>query len=215
MKIGSSSLTSGGDLDAAVTSLPAASQIVLTTPRLMLRTYREDDLPGLAELNGDREVVRFLGGRPMTREDSDALAGRIAANWASHGLGMIAVERRADGALLGMAGLDESPWHAGQIEVGWRLAPQHWGQGYATEAGAAWLEHGFGVRRLSRIIAIADADPPNVASIAVMRRLGMTLVHQAELDDHGELFEAVVYAITGQEWITASAVHAVVRQPDR
>lgn len=179
-----------------MTGLPAESQIVLSTPRLVLRTYREVDLPGLAELNGDREVVRFLGGRPMTREDSDALAGRIAASWAADGLGMIAVERKADGALLGMAGLDESPWHPGQIEV-----------------GAAWLEHGFGARGLSRIIAIADADPPNVASIAVMRRLGMSLDHQAELDDHGELFEAVVYAITAQDWLAASAVHDVVRQP--
>jgi len=208
-----SNLSIREDLDTAVTGLPAESQTVLSTPRLVLRTYREEDLPGLAELNGDREVVRFLGGRPMTREDSDALAGRIAASWAADGLGMIAVERKADGALLGMAGLDESPWHPGQIEVGWRLAPQHWGQGYATEAGAAWLEHGFGARALSRIIAIADADPPNVASIAVMRRLGMSLDHQAELDDHGELFEAVVYAITAQDWFAASAVHDVERQP--
>jgi RimJ/RimL family protein N-acetyltransferase len=191
-----------------------ASQIVRTTPRLVLRTYREDDLPGLAELNGDREVVRFLGGRPMTRADSDAMAARIEASWAENGLGMIAVERRADSALLGMAGLDESPWHPGQIEVGWRLAPQHWGHGYATEAGAAWLGHGFSARGLSRVIAIADADPPNVASIAVMRRLGMSLDHQAELDDHGELFQAVVYAITAAEWTAASAMHDVVGQPD-
>jgi RimJ/RimL family protein N-acetyltransferase len=177
-----------------------AGETVLTTARLVLRTYREDDLAALAELNGDPEVVRFLGGRPMSRADSDAMAARIEANWAANRLGMIAVERRADGAFLGMVGLDEAPWYPGQIEVGWRLPPKHWGHGYATEAGAAWLAEAFAARGLARVIAIADADPPNVASIAVMRRLAMSFDHEAELDDHGELFKAVVHVSTAEQW---------------
>jgi RimJ/RimL family protein N-acetyltransferase len=187
---------------------------VLTTSRLLLRTYREDDLPALAELNGDPEVMRFLGGRLMSRADSDAMAARIEANWAANRLGMLAVERRADGAFLGMAGLDEPPWYPGQIEVGWRLAPKHWGQGYATEAGAAWLQDAFAARGQEQVIAIADADPPNVASIAVMRRLGMSFDHEAELEDHGELFRAVVHASSADQRRAASAPHDVVGQPE-
>jgi RimJ/RimL family protein N-acetyltransferase len=191
-------------------------ETVLTTARLVLRTYREDDLPALAELNGDPEVMRFLGGRLMSRADSDAMAARIEANWLANRLGMIAVERREDGAFLGMLGLDEAPWYPGQIEVGWRLPPKHWGHGYATEAGAAWLEQAFVARGLARVIAIADADPPNVASIAVMRRLDMSFDHKAELDDHGELFQAVVHAITAEQWRAnaASVARDVVGQPD-
>jgi RimJ/RimL family protein N-acetyltransferase len=177
-----------------------AGETILTTTRLVLRTYRRDDLPALAELNGDPEVVRFLGGRPMSRADSDAMAARIEANWAANRLGMIAVERRQDGAFLGMVGLDEAPWYPGQIEVGWRFPPRHWGHGYATEGGSAWLEEAFAARGLARVIAIADADPPNLASIAVMRRLGLSFDHAAELDDDGEPFQAVVHAITAQRW---------------
>ena len=78
--------------------------VVLRTPRLLLRTFRRDDLPLYAALNADPEVARYLGG-PLTRQDSDDIAAWAQECYAREGLGLLAVERREDGAFLGMCGL--------------------------------------------------------------------------------------------------------------
>jgi RimJ/RimL family protein N-acetyltransferase len=173
---------------------------VLTTPRLRLRTFRPDDLPLYAALNADHEVVRFLGG-PLSRDESDAIAEYAQGLHAREGIGLLAVERAEDGVFLGMCGLHHvTDWYP-DIEVAWRLARRYWGHGYATEAAAAWLRHGFTTLDLPRVISIADREPPNVRSIAVMRRLGMVRDHDADLvDETGEPFAAVVHSITAAQW---------------
>jgi RimJ/RimL family protein N-acetyltransferase len=174
--------------------------VVLTTSRLRLRTFRSDDLPLYAELNADPEVVRFLGG-PLSRDESDAIAEHAQGLHAREGIGLLAVERAEDGVFLGMCGLHHVPAWYPDIEVAWRLARRHWGHGYATEAGAAWLRHGFTALDLPRVISIADREPPNVRSIAVMRRLGMVHDHDADLvDETGEPFAAVVHSISAAQW---------------
>jgi RimJ/RimL family protein N-acetyltransferase len=172
--------------------------VVLTTPRLLLRTFRRGDLPHYAALNADPEVVRYLGGVPLTREHSDELAEWAQECWAREGLGLLAVERRSDGAFLGMCGLHHQHSYPDDLEVAWRLAREHWGQGYATEAATAWLDHAFGTLDLPRVISITD--PPNLRSLAVMRRLGMVFDHQAEVEDDGVVFQAVVYSIGADQW---------------
>ena len=174
--------------------------VVLTTPRLRLRTFRPDDLPLYAALNSDPEVVRFLGG-PLSRDESDAIAEYAQGLHAREGIGLLAVERAEDGVFVGMCGLHHvTDWYP-DIEVAWRLARTHWGHGYATEAAAAWLRHGFTTLDLPRVISIADREPPNVRSIAVMRRLGMVHDHDADLvDETGEPFAAVVHSITAAQW---------------
>jgi RimJ/RimL family protein N-acetyltransferase len=172
---------------------------ILTTQRLTLRTFRRDDLPLYAALNVDPEVVRYLGG-PLSREDSDDIA-----EWANElneleGIGLIAVERREDGVFLGMCGLHHLESFPDDLEVAWRLARAHWGNGYATEAATAWLDHGFDTMGVPRIVSVAD--PPNTRSIAVMRRLGMAFEQQLEIDHEGERFEVVQYAITAEAWRT-------------
>ena len=111
--------------------------VILETPRLLLRAYREDDLAHFAALNADPEVYRTLGGEPLTREHSDEIA-----EWAQHvhqteGIGLLAVERRADGAFVGMCGLHHQETFPDEVEVAWRLAHEQWGRGYATEAATA------------------------------------------------------------------------------
>jgi RimJ/RimL family protein N-acetyltransferase len=178
-----------------------AGRTVLTTRRLLLRTWRRDDLPAFAALNADPEVVEFLGGAPLPLEESDAIAAYAEELWAAEGLGLLAVERRADGAFLGFAGLHRLwDWYPDDVEVAWRLAREHWGHGYATEAAEAWLAHAFGTRGLERVISITDREPPNVRSIAVMRRLGMVWDHDAELVEDGTAFPAVVHSITADRW---------------
>jgi RimJ/RimL family protein N-acetyltransferase len=170
---------------------------VLTTSRLILRTFRRDDLPLYAALNADPEVARFLGG-PITSEESNGIAEWAQDLFEREGIGLLAVERREDGAFLGMCGLHHFHAYPDDVEVGWRLAREHWGNGYATEAAVAWVDHGFTVMGLPRVISIAE--PENVRSLAVMRRLGMTLDHEADLEDGGDRFHALVYSITAGRW---------------
>ena len=172
--------------------------VVLTTPRLLLRTFRRDDLPQYAALNADPEVVRHLGGVPLSREYSDEIAEWAQQVYADEGIGLLAVERRVDGVFLGMCGLHHQESYPEEVEVGWRLARAHWGHGYATEAGSAWLDHAFGPLGLPRVISITEED--NRRSLAVMRRLGMVFDHQAEVVDDGQTFQAVVYSVTADQW---------------
>jgi RimJ/RimL family protein N-acetyltransferase len=173
--------------------------VVLTTPRLLLRTFRRNDLPKYAALNADPEVVRYLGGVPLTREHSDEIAEWAQECFAKEGLGLLAVERREDAAFLGMCGLHHQQSYPDDVEVGWRLAREHWGRGYATEAATGWLDHAFGPMGLPRVTSITD--PPNLRSLAVMRRLGMVFDHEAEVEDDGVMFQAVVYSITRDQWL--------------
>ncbi len=169
----------------------------ILTDRLVLRPHREEDLPQHAAMNADPEVMRYLGGT-LTAAQSDAMAARINAGLASHGHGMAAVERRADGQLLGMCGMSFEVWYPDVLELGWRLARPYWGQGYATEAGRAWQAIAFDVYGENRLISIADV--PNAKSIAVMKRLGFTFDHAAELSDDKGDFSAVIYAISREAW---------------
>ncbi len=84
--------------------------------------------------------------RPLTRAESDAEVADFEARWGSDGFCFAAIERREDGALLGMAGIARCDFEAPIcpcVEIGWRLAREHWGRGYASEAAAAWLAWGF------------------------------------------------------------------------
>jgi len=173
-------------------------EVVLATDRLYLRTFREDDLPQYAALNCDPEVVRWLGG-PLTRARSDEIAEWAQLTYSESGIGLLAVERRGDGTFLGMCGLHHQESYPDDVEVAWRLAREHWGQGYATEAATAWLDHAFGPLGLPRVISITD--PPNERSLAVMRRLGMQLDHEADIVDDGTTFHAVIHSVAASQWL--------------
>lgn len=169
-----------------------------TTDRLVLRPFRDKDLPAWAAMNADPEVMEFLGGEPLTREKSDWIAGAVNAQHEAEGIGFLAIERRSDGAFLGAGGLQREPWYPDELELGWRLAREYWGHGYATEAAKSWLAFAFTELDLPRVISITDA--PNVRSIAVMQRIGMSFDHAAELVEDGVPFDAVIYSITAAAW---------------
>jgi RimJ/RimL family protein N-acetyltransferase len=146
---------------------------VIETERLLLRAWQPSDEAPFAALNADPEVTRYLRG-PMRRDESDDLLARIRAHWQDHGFGLYAVEVKDDGAFAGFVGLAVPsflPEVLPAVEVGWRLAREHWGNGYATEGARASLVHGFGELGLAQIISIID--PRNAASVRVAERLGM------------------------------------------
>lgn len=168
-----------------------------TTERLVLRPFREADLDPWAALNTDPEVMKYLG-QTLTREESDRIASGVNKRYAIDGTGFLAIERRTDGAFLGACGLQFTPWYPDDFEIGWRLAREYWGHGYATEAAASWLEYGFTTMELTKVISVTDT--PNLRSIGVMRRLGMSFDHEAVLEEDGTHFDATIYSLTAETW---------------
>ncbi|MFD8599433.1 GNAT family N-acetyltransferase [Kitasatospora sp. NPDC059646] len=156
--------------------------VELTTPRLLLRQWEDGDLDRWAELNADPEVRRHLG-PVMTREQSAGSLAAFREELADRGWGWWAVRLRAEGTFLGFAGLDpvdeETPFDG--VEAGWRLHPDSWGRGYATEAARAVLRYGFEELALPEILALIAAA--NAPSRAVAERLGMTRDPSRDFDD--------------------------------
>ena len=146
----------------------------ITTPRLRLRPWRDEDLPAFAALNADPRVMEHYP-KTLSRAESDALAARIRAGFARHGFGLWAVEVSGRAAFIGYVGLAVPTFEARFtpcVEIGWRLAAEHWGQGYATEAAHAILAHAFGPLGLGEVVSFNATA--NRRSRRVMERLGMT-----------------------------------------
>ncbi len=146
---------------------------MIATERLVLRRWRAEDLAAFAAMSADAEVMRYFPA-VLDRAGAAASVARHQDRWTQDGFGFGAIERRSDGAFLGLAGLARITRPGGlqgAVQLGWRLAREHWGKGYATEAARGWIGHGFEVLGLEEVIAFAASG--NARSIAVMRRLGM------------------------------------------
>ena len=161
---------------------------MIETERLILRAFRDADRASFAALNADPRVADWLGG-VRDRAASDDLVDRINERIARLGYDFWAAERKSDGVLVGMIGLrmelDDPP--APCLEMGWRLAYAAQGQGLATEGAAAALAWGFAHQPVDEILAWTATS--NLASQAVMRRIGMT-PDPARDFDHPRLPEA-------------------------
>ncbi|PZN92266.1 MAG: GNAT family N-acetyltransferase [Alphaproteobacteria bacterium] len=154
---------------------------MIETPRLFIRNWRDSDREPFAAMNADPAVREHLG--PIqSRAETDAVIDRLVAVAADHGHTFWAVERREDARFLGFCGLKIAPENIpgieGAIEIGWRLARDAWGAGYAREAAAACLDWGFANLPDDRIIAITT--PGNVRSWGLMLRLGMVRRHDLD-----------------------------------
>ena len=155
---------------------------MLTTDRLILRQWREEDRAPWRAMNADPQVMAHFPA-PLGADEADALMNRCRDRIEADAAGFWALERKADCAFLGFVGLNcighDIPLK-GQWETGWRLARHAWGQGYASEAAAASLAHGFGALGLMRIIAYTAGT--NLPSMAVMQRIGMAPAPDEDFD---------------------------------
>jgi RimJ/RimL family protein N-acetyltransferase len=148
------------------------------TDRLALRRWRVEDREPFAAINADPEVMRFIGtGAVLGRGLSDELVVRFEREWETRGFGLWALSARddPDERLLGFCGLTVPmflPSVLPAVEVGWRMAREAWGLGYATEAARAAVAFGFEEHAIEEILAIVDPD--NERSLRVCAKLGMS-----------------------------------------
>lgn len=140
---------------------------------MLLRGWRAEDRAPFAEMSADAEAMRFYPSM-LTRAESDARVDAYEREWARDGFGKWAVEIPGVAAFAGSVGLAIPPFEESFtpcVEIGWRLAREHWGCGYATEAARAALEFGFRQMGLEEIVAFTV--PANTRSVRVMEKLGM------------------------------------------
>jgi RimJ/RimL family protein N-acetyltransferase len=157
----------------------------LRTRRLRLRPWQAADREPFARMNADPDVMAYFAS-PLTRHQSDTIADRIEAQFARMGWGLWAVEIPGVTPFAGFIGLATPRFDAHFTpctEVGWRLARECWGAGYATEGAAAALEFGFGTLGLAEIVSFTAVE--NRRSIRVMERLGMTRDSADDFDHPG------------------------------
>ncbi len=170
--------------------------VATTTSRLLLREFTPDDVDALAPILADPEVMRFSLSGPETREQTAAFITWCQEQYARSGFGLWAVIHIEDGQLIGYCGLSE--WDiegAHEVEVGYRLDPEYWGRGLATEAAEAALEYARNRLGLSRVIAIIEAE--NVASIRVAEKIGMRLEKQFQNKRNRDIWTCL-YSLGGE-----------------
>jgi ribosomal-protein-alanine N-acetyltransferase len=146
----------------------------LRVDRLLLRQWRPTDKEPFARLNADLAVMEHFP-NALDRTQSDAFADRIQAAFDDLGYGLWAVEIPGQAEFIGFVGLALQTFEAHftpAVEVGWRLARDYWGKGFATEAARAAVADGFTRVGLDEIVSFTA--PANVRSVRVMQQLGMT-----------------------------------------
>jgi RimJ/RimL family protein N-acetyltransferase len=151
------------------------AELIAETGRLIIRTWRAEDRDAYLATCNTETVTRHLDG-PATTEEIDAALVRIAKSQAERGFSFWVVERKIDSELLGYCGLRicddlERPVH-GDVEIGWRLREDAWGQGYAHEAARAVLDWAWANLDAERVVSFTV--PANEPSWRLMERLGMT-----------------------------------------
>jgi len=133
------------------------------------------DLGPLHDVYADREVMRYIGAEDShsaSVEDSEQRLQRLIDHQERHGFSLWAITDRESGTIMGDAGLILFAHKGPEIELGYRLAKPYWGKGYASEAAAAWVSHGFAELGLERIVAVTH--PENAASQRVLEKVGFT-----------------------------------------
>ncbi|GAA2824011.1 RimJ/RimL family protein N-acetyltransferase [Aminobacter aminovorans] len=169
-------------------------ETVLETPRLLLRTWRDTDLDDLVWLHSHVQASRYLSitGQPWTRDEA---AGRMTG-WAEeyrlHGVTKFKLQRRDEGRFIGRAGFSIFA-ATGQFELGYAIAPQFWGQGYATEIAGALANFSFERKIGDHFIAFAHVD--NTASLNVLQKIGMRFQHTGPMNG----LQAHVYTMNSSD----------------
>lgn len=166
-------------------------KVILQTPHLLLRRQVPADLDDLWALYCDPEITRYIPDAPRSRQEAkEELEWHMNGHPRNPDLGLWATIHRETGRFIGRCGL--LPWTIEgrqEVEVAYTIARPYWGQGLATEAARAILQHGFVTLNLERLVCLID--PENAASQKVAEKIGMTLEKRV---DEGEYTPFFIYS---------------------
>lgn len=171
----------------------------LTTERLVLRRWRDDDRAAFHAMNADPVVMATIA-PVMSRAESDAFMNRIVQHFADHGFGVWCVE--LDGEVMGYTGF-MVPWFRDGVEIGWRIRSEYWGRGIAPEGARACLRHGFEQLGFEEIISFTAVT--NANSRRVMEKIGLVRVPDEDFDHPSvppgnPLRPHVLYRLARADW---------------
>lgn len=179
-----------------------SSAYIFNSERLGFRNWQDSDLKALAKMNADPRVMEYF---PSTVDEIETakFIARMQAEFAKHNFCYFAVDLLSSNEFIGFIGLSNKDFEADFtpcVDIGWRIDPDHWGKGYATEGAKACLDYGFNTIALTSIVSMAPKI--NKKSIAVMKKIGMQFEtefdHPALLDDE-RLKTCVLYKIERNE----------------
>lgn len=148
------------------------------TERLILRDWKESDIPSFVQMNADERVMEFFL-KALSEEESLDMLERIKTEITTSGFSFFAIERKEDHQFIGTVGLHTITFDvdfAPAVEIGWRLLPQYWGEGYAVEAANACFRFAKVNLDINEIVAFTSL--PNLNSQRVMQKLEMELVKE-------------------------------------
>jgi ribosomal-protein-alanine N-acetyltransferase len=166
----------------------------LQTPRLILRSFREEDVDAMAQLFANSDFMRFSLGVFTERKQTVAFIEKVIG-WDRAGIpSQFAVVPKAEDAVIGYCGFYHHHELPGEVEIGYRLHPDYWNRGLITEAARAVRDHAFADLKLPRVISLIHAE--NIPSRRVAKKNGMKV--EKEITFRG--FPTLVYAISREEW---------------
>ena len=176
----------------------------IETDRLILRDWKNEDIPAFARMNADPMVMEYFP-RRLDEKASAHLVEHFREHFKKYGYGPYAVELKATGEFMGFVGLDKVKFDAPftpATEIAWRLDYGYWGKGYATEAAKAVLEYAFNKLGLKEVVAFAVSD--NDRAIKIMEKIGMQRdpkgdFHYPNLRKDHPLGEFVLYRAAGKK----------------
>lgn len=169
--------------------------IILETPRLLLREIEVSDTEAMFELNADPEVMKYTGDVSFESLEQTKNFIQNYPDYRKNGFGRNAVLLKETGEFLGWCGLKKLS--DGTVDIGYRFLKRHWNKGYATESAKAMIDYGFAHYNLTEIIGNAAIENP--ASIRVFEKLGMSYANTRNYDGLGN---AVLYNIVKENWKT-------------
>jgi len=176
--------------------------MLIETERLVLREFVSDDWPTVLAYQSDPRYLRYYAWTGRTEAEARAFVGMFVA-WQGEQPRtkfQLAIETGAEGRLIGNCGVRLAAPGARVADIGYELAPQEWGRGYATEAARAIVAFGFETLRVHRIAATCVAD--NIGSANVLEKLGLRREGWLREVAHykGRWWDELVYGILEEEW---------------
>ena len=163
----------------------------LETERLILRELVPTDDLGMFELDSNPEVHRFVGKKPVKHiDESRLMIENIRNQYVENGIGRWAVLLKETNEFIGWSGIklikESINNHQNFYEIGYRFIQKHWGKGYATEAGLAFVDFAFNEMKIPDLYAYADCD--NADSRRILEKIGMHFVNSFEYQGEEEVW---------------------------